>query len=284
MVCRKLNKPRIVVALLLGMMAFDLPARTLIFQSNNENSPEQPVELDSPAASAAQANVTPQNSGQQYSTGSVAPASSANTELLFMIEQLQQEVRMLRGMVEEQAYQLRTLQESSKARYRDLDARVMALGTTPKIQPKAAAAPVVADSKEPVTEQSSASTPPTEAQRREYQLAYNLIKERKFNEAVDALHVFIEKYPEGELTGNAYYWLGEVYLVLPKLEQAKQAFSIVVKSFPGHRKLPDALFKLAVAHDRLQSPAESEKLLTRVQQEFPESTAAKLAKDYKISR
>ncbi len=261
-------------------------ARTLIFQSQPGPSPEQTA----PSASQGAAQ---QPSAVQYSTATVANsvAPSVNSELLFMIEQLQQEVRLLRGMVEEQAYQLRSLQDNSKARYRDLDSRVMELTRSVLPAVNASSPPSTPIHKAPTTGSSVVPVPnapkeskPTEEQKIAYQAAYQLIKDRKFNEAVTALHDFIEAYPEGELTGNAYYWLGEVYLVLPQLEQAKQSFSIVVKSFPGHRKLPDAMFKLAVTHDRLQDPAGAETILSELQQKFPNSTAAKLAGSYKINR
>jgi TolA-binding protein len=41
---------------------------------------------------------------------------------------------------------------------------------------------------------------------------------------------------------------------------------------------------LGVSYDRLQNPAKSEQYLNEVQLKFPESTAAKLAKSYKINR
>jgi len=125
---------------------------------------------------------------------------------------------------------------------------------------------------------------PTVDQKREYQQAYDLIKNKNFEEAIKSLLLFIEHYPEGDLAGNAYYWLGEVYLVLPQLEEAKQAFSVVVSAFPMHRKAADALFKLGVSYDRLQDPARAEKYLNEVQLKFPKSTAAKIAKRYKINR
>ncbi len=277
------------LTVLLLLFSLHSPAKTLIFQSQPEPSPEResaPTELE-----PAQQSTTYSTSRNDSSV-----SASAASELLFMIEQLQQEVRVLRGLVEEQAYQLRSLQESSKARYRDLDSRVMELTksreavSVPRVGTSASATAVVvpaADTPAGSNRKAPAETNgtvPTEEQKLAYQEAYQLIKERKFEQAVDALHAFIDKYPDGELSGNAYYWLGEVYLVIPKLEQAKQAFSIVVKSFPGHRKLPDALFKLAVTHDRMQDPAGSEKLLNEVQQKFPQSTAAKLAESYKISR
>lgn len=231
---------------------------------------------------------------KSYSTASVGN-TSANSELFFMLDQLQQEVRMLRGLVEEQAYQIQLLQQSGKSRYKDLDGRILNLSKQFGAIKDASAAvvPVVpqgkkidagVDSSTSSLDEAISTAAPTLEQKKAYQSAYAFIKEKQFEQAIDAMHQFIDKYPEGELAGNAYYWLGEVYLVLPQLEQARQAFTIVIKSFPNHRKVADALFKLGVTYDRMQDPAQSEQYLNQVQASYPESTAAKLAKSYKINR
>ena len=273
-------------------------AKTLVFQSQPEPAPGQLL-----VSNSAESVPAP----KVYKTQ--APKASANSELFFMLEQLQQEVRYLRGMLEEQGNQIHRLKLDGKNRYRDLDSRVLDLSkrlSSASSVPSASvigsslSTPVVSVSGSPVVSEAAsvgssgvakkpqakaASAPlPSDAQKREYQQAYGLIKEKRFDEAINSLHLFIEHYPEGELAGNAYYWLGEVYLVLPQLEQAKQAFSVVVSAFPQHRKAPDALFKLGVSYDRLQDPAKSEQFLNEVQLKFPESTAAKLAKSYKINR
>ncbi len=290
-------------SLVLVLVLFPLAAsgKTLIFQSQNQSSPSEPMVVSEPQQGQS-------NQAKTYSTSNIS--SSASSELFFMLEQLQLEVRNLRGIVEEQGHQIRLLQESARNRYRDLDSRVLDLSKKMAVYGAAASAAsnVAIQSQKAVqpsqiqssnvSKQSSddiskmdsgegagrVNAEPTPEQKQAYQKAYNLIKEKQFEQAIDGLHAFIEAYPQGELTGNAYYWLGEVYLVLPELEQAKQAFTIVVRSFPGHRKVADALFKLAVAHDRMQDPAKAEEYLKQVQQEFPESTAAKLASSYKINR
>ncbi len=272
-------------------------AKTLIFQSNDAT-------LQSERASAEAGNNA---SVQIVSPPATAAVSSVNSELFFLVEQLKQEVMMLRGLVEEQDYEIRQMQKLSKERYRDMDQRLQDLAKKVANADNVQATPAPSQSRSSAVVAGSANVvvpvvgvgevvpvqPPaasagvadqTEEQKVAYQSAYNYVRDKNFPEAIDALHAYVEKYPEGDLTGNAFYWLGEVYLVLPKLEQAKQAFSIVVKTFPGHRKLPDAIYKLAVTLDRLQDPAGAEQYLKQVQQQFPNSTAAKLAGNYTISR
>ena len=281
-------------------------AKTLIFQSNDTSSQsESEVSSSQQSVPVAQQDVPVARAVP--SPTAVTP--SVNSELFFLVEQLKQEVMMLRGLVEEKDYEIRQMQKLSKERYRDMDQRLQDLAkkvadtdkreaTRAPSQSSAAidssetgiATPVVpvGAAGEVVPVQSASANMgvagETEQQKVAYQNAYNYVRDKNFPEAIDALHAYVEKYPEGDLTGNAFYWLGEVYLVLPKLEQAKQAFSIVVKTFPGHRKLPDAMYKLAVALDRMQDPAGAEQYLKQVQQQFPNSTAAKLAGNYTISR
>lgn len=276
----------------LFVFSFELNAKTLIFQSNESSgSTSSAVQSDNAVESESQSR----SPSSVMSPVSSAPASNANSELFFMVEQLKQEVMMLRGLLEEQSFAMRQLQERSKDRYRDTDERIQSLVQKIAVLEKAESS-VVIQSSAPVV------SPPvvnpggpdvvavnrvveeTDEQKVAYQKAYNLVKEKNFPEAIDALHAYVENYPEGDLTGNAFYWLGEVYLVLPKLEQARQAFTIVVKTFPGHRKLADSIYKLAVTYDRLQKPAEAELYLKQVQEQFPNSTAAKLAQNYKITR
>lgn len=125
------------------------------------------------------------------------------------------------------------------------------------------------------------SQPATAEARTAYDNAYALIKQREYESAIDALHGFVNEHPDSDLTANAYYWLGEVYLVLPKLEPAKQSFLLVVGKFPEHRKAPDAMYKLAVTDHRLGDNEGARKVLNEVIARYPDSTAARLAADYR---
>lgn len=260
-------------------------AKTLIFESG-QNSGSRTSAPQTEQVGQAESRVITTNS--LVASSKTSAGNAAVSEMYFMVEQLKREVSELRGVVEEQAYRLQGFEEANKRRYKDLDQRLQKLSkpdpverNTPKTGPTVK---VEAQAKGIVPVESVTTVPPSDTQKKEYAKAYALVKGKRFDEAIDSLHDYIEKYPDGELTGNAYYWLGEVYLVLPQLEQAKQSFLIVVNSFPNHRKLADSVFKLAVTYDRLLDSDNSEKYLKKVQTKFPDSTAAKLAKNYKIAR
>lgn len=250
---------------------------------------------------AFQATSAQTNTPSSSKSSSTATTYNPTSELLFMIEQLQQEVQELRGIVELQGHQIKQLKQQSRDRYHDLDQRLLKLKegvssssngvSSTLISGSATDGSTIDDSKSIVggaaavgatsaAALTKTKTEPSAKQQREYQQAYDLIKQKKYDEAVDGLHKFIALYPDSDLAGNAYYWLGEVYLVMPKFEQARQAFTVVVGSFPDHRKAADAMFKLGVTYHRLGKLEDAKFYLSEVVKRYPDSSAAKLAKEY----
>jgi tol-pal system protein YbgF len=210
-----------------------------------------------------------------------ASNSQATAELFYMIQQLQGDVQRLQGQVEEQKHLITRLQKQGRDRYIDLDQRILDLSEKASGQQSSGASG--SDSSE------GSSTPTVQREYRQpgpdekkaYDDIQNLIHQKKnYDEAINKLYAFIDKYPEGDLLVNAYYWLGEVYLVKPQLEQAKQAFTIVATRYPDHRKAPDAFYKLGVTLDRLGEHSKAVKRMEQVVKDYPGSSSAKLAKKF----
>ena len=67
----------------------------------------------------------------------------------------------------------------------------------------------------------------------------------------------IEKYPDHELAGNAFYWLGETFYVRDDYEQAAVAFARGYKNFPAGSKAPDNLLKLGISFRGMNQNAEA---------------------------
>jgi tol-pal system protein YbgF len=305
--CFKKTYILILMSVLFSYSSLTMP-RTLIFQSDSEKgSGSQAVEVlgvarnDTSTSSSSNSSSAPLVSNNAVSATGVA--SSANSELFFMIEQLQQEVNTLRGLLEEQSYELRMFKQSGKDRYQDLDTRI--LDITKRLSKGS-----IANSAERPSQYAqtltgstiSTSLPssvelipvkvvpvvlakqrePTAAENEDYQKAYELIKEKKFDESIIALFSYTENYPESPLLPNVYYWLGEVYLAMSKLDQAKTSFSLVNSAYSGSQKAADSLYKLAVTVDRLGDTDLARQYINDVKLKYPESTAAKLAASYKI--
>jgi tol-pal system protein YbgF len=118
------------------------------------------------------------------------------------------------------------------------------------------------------------------SERQAYTDAFNLMKNRQFDESADAFNGLIVNYPNGQFTPNAFYWLGELYLAKTEHEKARQSFAQVANLYPDHQKVPDALYKLGVVYHRLDDTQRSLEYLDRVRAEHPQSSAAGLAETY----
>lgn len=235
-----------------------------------------------PAGSALAQSVSPVFQDNSSEAERKAGNSQANAELFYMIQQLQGEIRRLQGRVEEQQNLIDRLTKQSRDRYIDLDQRIL------KLSEKVAEAP---ESNRDTGDSSSGGgdsgvktkiyRQPSDEERSAYQKVQTLIHEEKnYDQAINGLYDFIDEYDEGDLTVNAYYWLGEVYLVEDQLEQARQAFTIVSTRYGDHRKAPDAVYKLGVTLDRLGDKEQARSRMETVIEDYPDTSAAKLAQKY----
>lgn len=225
-------------------------------------------------------------------TSPVGGNSGANPgQLLIQVQQLQQEVMRLNGLVEEQAHELRTLKAQSLERYIDLDRRLGLLaGGTGEPAAEAATGPSASSalSVEKAPQRSSPVAPAAAAaqpgESEAYQAAYALVRSQQFNRAVTAFQQFLQDYPSGRFTPNAHYWLGELYLVTspPDTEAARQSFMLLLDMYPNDSKVPDALFKLGRIHFTKGNRERAREFLDRVINEFGSSNSAavKLAQDF----
>jgi tol-pal system protein YbgF len=201
-------------------------------------------------------------------------------------QQLQDDIAELRGIVEEQSHQIAKLQADQKEQYIDLDRRVAALsgGAGPTAAPggsnAAASGPTTSGGGGPVTTGPVASG--NNSERDAYTTAFNMTKDKRFNDAINAFNQLLVTYPKGEYSGNAYYWLGELYLAQPEpaLEKSRQSFAQVVNQYPTNPKVSDAMYKLGVVYYRLGDKAKALEYLNRVQSQYKDTQAAKLAQAY----
>ncbi len=204
------------------------------------------------------------------SSGSVAGGSSSAT-LIYKLQLLQQEVQELRGIVEQQQYQITQMREEQRDRYLDLDRRV-SLVTQSGVS---SGSQIKSDDSNAADSQPAASALVDE--KSAYQAAFELIRNKRYDDAINALSRFVADFPNGEYTGNAFYWLGEVQIVKASYQDALQAFASLLNKYPQHRKVADAKYKLGKVYRELGDSAKSERLLKEVIENHAGTTAAKLA-------
>ncbi|MCC5886359.1 MAG: tol-pal system protein YbgF [Gammaproteobacteria bacterium] len=204
--------------------------------------------------------------------GGMSAVPESLSGVVLQLQQLQQEVMMLRGRVESQQHTISRLEREQRERYLDLDRRLARGG--------AAASESLADPYAPLDPEMPAGGSADE--RSAYEAAFALTRERDFEAAIGRFRNLIENYPGGAYEANSWYWLGEIYLALsePDLEESRQAFVQVLERWPDHHKIPDALYKLGVVYHQLGEPDAARQYLQRVRTEFAGSSAARLATGY----
>lgn len=209
-----------------------------------------------------------------------APAQDNIGGLFNQVQQLQQEVMRLNGLVEQQTYQIQQLKEQSLERYMEIDRRLASGAVAPAAgTPAGSATPAAAP---PATGRGSAEAAEQPGEGAAYRAAYALVRGQEFEQAVTAFNSFLDNYPAGRFAPNAHYWLGELYLVITPAdpEAARQAFMLLLNQYPTHAKVPDALYKLGRVHFMKGNNDRSRDFLNRVIREYPDSSAARLAGDF----
>ena len=218
-----------------------------------------------------------------YAGGGAEASTSAQGMVFTQLQQMQQEIAQLRGLLEEQQNEIQRLKQESLERYQDLDRRLSsgAAGAAATQNSTAAGAaganggpPAIADQAQAPTDNGPADP---EKEKLFYDAAFDLIKAKDFDKASQAFGAFVRKYPDSQYAGNAQYWLGEVKLAQGDLQGAGQAFARVSQSYPEHAKVPDSLFKLADVEMRLGNADKAKGILQQVIAKYPGSSAAQLA-------
>lgn len=216
-----------------------------------------------------------------------APAADNVGGLFNQVQQLQQEVMRLNGIVEQQAYELRQLKEQSLERYLDIDRRLAAGGASAAGSVTGAMASGSSASGGAAAPMQSSGGPDTArpeqpGEAEAYRAAYALVRGQEFDAAVDAFTTFLRRFPDGRYAPNAHYWLGELYLVIEPAdpEAARQSFTLLLNEYPDNAKVPDALYKLGRVQYIKGNRQRAREYLERVMREYPDSSAARLAGDF----
>ncbi len=232
-------------------------------------------------AQAAEKNVTegsPVEERSDVGDGQVSGAGQLS-ELFYRIQVLQQDLKDLRGTIEEQSYLITRLERRQKEQYLDLDNRLVQLRGAD--QESGVAQTENKESREGTTTLFS-ETPEFDNEREAYQYAFDLMRNRQYQESLAGFEEIIVAFPNGQYTPNAFYWIGELYLAQGDNEKSRQSFIQVISLYPDHQKVPDAMYKLGVVYFALGDNQSALRYLGQVQQEYPNSSAAGLAARYSV--
>ena len=155
-------------------------------------------------------------------------------------------------------------------------------GTNP--QPTAAQQPITGQtvataSPEPAVAATAAAEVDPAMMQAEYEQAFNLLKQAHYEQAIQALHAFLAKYPTGDYSDNAQYWLGEAYYVMRQFEPALAEYKKVIANFPQSPKYTHALLKIGYCYHELGQLDQAKQVLQSLVSQYPGETASRLAEE-----
>jgi tol-pal system protein YbgF len=228
-------------------------------------------------------------------------------ELLQRIEDLENELRALRGLIEQQTFELEALRRRQRDQYVDLDARLARLEGVPPATGSAPMAPVEdpaapsgglragpievappplpaggsAQEEMPPAQGGSAPTPappsPWPDERTAYEQAFQALRDGRYAESARRFQEFLRLYPDGAFADNAKYWLGESYYVTQNYRVALETFQALLREHPNSAKAPDAMLKIGYCHYELREWDQAERVLSEVVRLYPDTPVARLA-------
>lgn len=247
---------------------------------------EIPVEdrpLTAPVARPAQ--VAASGTGAVPGTATTPATGTANGsgngggmwEQYTQVEQLQQQIQTLQGMVEQQGFQLEKLQNDLRVRYTDLDQRLN--GLQEQMQQQQQAAPVTGEAPGAPGPAASATL---EDEKRSYLAANDTFRVGGPDKAIPPMLAFVKRHPNSTFVPSAYYWLGEFYLnaSTPDQDAAQKQFDIVLNNYPNSPKAAAALYKTGALLDLRGKPQDARKRMQELLQKYPKSAEAALAQSY----
>lgn len=197
-------------------------------------------------------------------------------EMARMLEQMQNELRELRGQLEQQGYELEGIQKRQRELYLDIDRRLNDMQLQGgNSSPMTGSGNV--DTSANTTDMTNNAAGNENQERTDYMAAFQSLKEARYNQAIEAFIAFLKKYPEGKYADNAQYWLGEANYVSRNFEQAIKEFSKVLEQYPRSAKVPDAKLKLGYTYYELKQWDNARRMLSDVVSSHAKSSVVGLA-------
>lgn len=269
------------------------------------------------SSAAVAQNVGSVVESQGISLDAARTQSSSNSDALSLLleqnQQLRAELQALRGIVEEQGFELRKLQRDALNRYTSNDERLTALeggaSASSNGPTQAPMSPSISNSQRDVSssvsstdnvvttresvddfvgERSSLNNlqtsnrrgslqPAVLSEQQLYQMAYDSVINSDFERSIAEFDQYMSVYPSGRFVTNAHYWKGQAYLYLERYSEAKESYEIILNRYEDSAKLADAMYGLGLAYQGLGNVTQARQLLNEIKRRFPNTGVANLA-------
>lgn len=231
-------------------------------------------------------------------TGASATATNINWQIMQKNQQLESDLRSLRGKLEEQDNEIAQLKHELENRYADLDQRLELLQQ--KVDPEASnttednqqdtppsnttitnassSTTTVAVNKAPVVVSTQNTS---ELEKAAYTVALDAYKQGGAKKAIAPMQNFIKNNPNSVYISNAYFWLAEFNLAIEPTNyaEAKKNYGIVANQYPNSSRAPRAVYQLYnIAKEVDKNTAQANQYKAKLLKQYPKSEEASFFK------
>jgi tol-pal system protein YbgF len=168
------------------------------------------------------------------------------------IAQIETELRLLTGKIEENEYRTAQLEQKLEAYMKDSEFRFTDLETAKKPSSSMVKNSKKETSKTPPAQKDTVRsegqiTLPSGSVMERYNYAYSFVRKRQYVKAEHAFTEFLVNHPKDKLAGNAQFWLGQTYYVRKMYDKASRAFIKGYETYPKSPKIPGYLLKIGMS-------------------------------------
>ncbi len=126
---------------------------------------------------------------------------------------------------------------------------------------------VVSDDKEVNSDKNEEILSPED----QFQVAFDNIRDKKWQDAKTSFKQFISENPDNQLSGSAHYWLGELFILEKNYREAALIFAEGFQKFPDSIKAAEMLFKLSQSLYQVEKTVEACKTMEKLIIDFPKN-------------
>ncbi len=199
-----------------------------------------------------------------------------------VLEEMNEEIRILSGRLEEMEYSLKQQQRNAAEREKKREEKLDRLaGLTDQHSERIIRMEQylnLESSKKPVAvvpPGTPATKPPSEDEI--YRSAKQAFDQGDSEAAKKGFQEFIRRYPKSKNADNAQFWIGEIYYREKWYEKAILEYQNVIEKYPKGNKVPAALLKQGLAFSNIGDKPNAKLILEELSRKYPKSNEAKIA-------
>jgi len=213
------------------------------------------------------------------SQGVEEKVTSKNARLINRMEGIDEELRILRGELEESLHHSKQLSTTKtdlsqslgemRATVEELSKRLTRLETFTGYEPSEAKPAVGAKPLDPAAKPTAKST---------YIEAKKAFDAGDMEAAKRGFASVVETFPTSDTADNAQFWIGEIYYREKWYQKAILEYQKVIENFPKGNKVPAAYLKQGLAFETLGETENAHLILGELLRKYPDTAEASIAR------